>query len=145
MTDPTQQLEANKRVIRQFGEAWASGDVDALDDLVAEDCVLHVSGVGPLHGREEVEQTVQMYQAAFSDLAIEIHDLVAEDDKVVKHFTGSGTHRGEFLGIEATGEYSETPGFSLYRLDDGKIVEATMIGDFLALLQQLGVDELPDV
>lgn len=58
---------------------------------------------------------------------------------MVARLTRTGTHEGEFLGIEPTGERMETAAIEMYRLDDGVITEAWLNVDMLRLLQQLGV------
>jgi len=41
----------------------------------------------------------------------------------VERFTASGTHRGEFMGVKATGNTLTLPGINIFRVRDGKIVE----------------------
>ena len=143
MSVSPEQIDENKQLVRDFADLWASGDVNELDELVADDCVFELSGMEPLEGREALAGTIEYYQTAFPDLEIEIHQLVAEDDTVVKHYSAMGTHEGEFMGIEPTGKDVETPGISVYHCDDGKIVKATIIADSLVMFQQLEVDSLP--
>jgi predicted ester cyclase len=50
---------------------------------------------------------VQPFRGAFPDFEIEIVELLAEGAKVVGHFRCSGTHRGEWLGVPATGRRFE--------------------------------------
>lgn len=49
----------------------------------------------------------------------------------------TGTHRGEFLGIPATGRRISTQEFAVYRVEEGKFVEAWVAADNLHLAQQL--------
>jgi predicted ester cyclase len=63
--------------------------------------------------------------------------MLAEDDKVVVRFTLRATHRGEFMGIPATGKPIAVPGIIIYRIANGKIAEHWMQVDSVALTQQL--------
>ena len=64
--------------------------------------------------------------------------MVAEGDMVAERAMFRGTHRGEFMGIPATGKQvtGDIMGFNL--LVDGKIAERGRIIDIFGLMQQLG-------
>ena len=49
--------------------------------------------------------------------------MIAEGDKVLVLFIYQGTHTEEFEGIQATGKRIEFSGISLFRIEDGMIVE----------------------
>ena len=70
---------------------------------------------------------------------MEIHDQIAEDDKVATRFTNRATHEGELEGIEATGNTVEMTGIMIHRFEDGKIVESFQEADNADLMGQLGV------
>ena len=58
--------------------------------------------------------------SAFPDWHLEMRNLVADGDYIALHFTVTGTHRGVFQGIEATGRRVTISEFTFYRLEDGK-------------------------
>ena len=131
--------EQNKAAARKVFEAFNTGDVDSLDEAVAPDSVDH-DPYNP-HASEGVEglkKTIAMYRDAFPDLRITIEDQIAEGDKVVTRWTGTGTHQGEVLGIPASGKTSTITGIGIDRFEDGKIVEAWNNWDTLGMLQQIG-------
>ncbi len=140
------QREANKRAAQQIYDVWDGGDEDVLDDLIAEDVVFHTPHYirGTVRGREAYKNNLRMVRAAVPDLFFRAHTVVAEDDKVIAYATFGGTHEGELLGIEPTGNSVEVEDFVLYRFDDGKVVEVISRPDFLSLFMQLGAIELPE-
>jgi predicted ester cyclase len=71
-----------------------------------------------------------------------VHQLVAEGDIVVERFTATGTHRGEFMGVEATGNTLTLPGINIFRVRGDKIVERWGCLDLAGLMRQLG--QVPD-
>ncbi len=77
---------------------------------------------------------------AFPDFNIEPEHMVATDDDVAIAYTVTGTHQGEFLGVEPTGRSISARGVQIARFRDGQIVECWGSSDELSILQQLGVD-----
>ena len=55
------------------------------------------------------------------------------------HWTASGTHKGEFKGIQPTGKKFTVTAIDIDRIVDGKVKECWTNMDELGLLQQLGV------
>jgi len=84
-----------------------------------------------------------MYRTVFPDLQAPAEGQVAEGDLVVTRWTARGTHRGELLGIPASGKRAAVPGVIIDRLAGGKIAEEWAYYDALVMLQQLGATSLP--
>ena len=78
------------------------------------------------------------WRSAFPDWYVSSDELLAEGDRVAQHWTGRGTHQGEFQGIASTGRQVTVPDTVFYRLVSGKITEFRGLFDGRALLQQLG-------
>lgn len=146
MSATTDQSEANKRAAQQVFDVWDGGDIDALDDVLAEDLTFHGNPeevVGASHGREAYKENLHMLRAGFPDLFFRAHEVVAEDDTVMAYCTFGGTHEGELMGIEPTGNSVEAGWFGRYRFDDGKLVEVIALPDLFGMFLQLGVIEPP--
>lgn len=47
--------------------------------------------------------------------------MVAEGDLLTIHGRLTGTHEGEFMGIEPTGREVDVPGIASYRVEDGMV------------------------
>jgi steroid delta-isomerase-like uncharacterized protein len=137
--------QTNKEFARRWNEEiWGQQNVDAIDDLVAEDFVGHdPSRPEPVRGPDGVRAVVEMLFSAFPDTQVDLEEVVAEGDRIAMRITASGTHEGEFMGIEPTGEEMEVSVMTFQRIEDGKAVEEWQIVDTLGMLQQLGVIELP--
>jgi serine phosphatase RsbU (regulator of sigma subunit) len=96
----------------------------------------HPRNQGPDH-REGYLQVVAQEQAAFSDIRYSIEDQIAEDDKVMTRWTGSGVHdRGEYQGFAPTGRWSAGKIIDVHRIEGGKIAEEWKGASTLADLQQ---------
>jgi ketosteroid isomerase-like protein len=137
--------EQNKDLIRRFDAVVASGDVDALDELCAEDMVNHSlapSRPKGLAGTREFLRTgmPRLENDGWGDDSV----MVAEGDYVVQFGVRAGTWQGgPFLGVDASpGPYSREVAFC-YRIRDGKIAERWAMRDDLTMLRQLGALSTP--
>ena len=71
-------------------------------------------------------------------LQLGVEDVIAEGSKLVWRLRLNGTHRGVFLGVEATGKRVSYDLISIARVEGGKIAERWTLFDKHAILQQLG-------
>jgi steroid delta-isomerase-like uncharacterized protein len=88
---------------------------------------------------EGLKDVLRGMRAGFPDMHWSVEEQIAEGDKVLTRFVWSGTHRGEFLGVSATGRSVTVWGMVIDRFQDGKIKETRFIMDVLGLMMQLGV------
>lgn len=120
--------DANEELVRrQIHEVWTERRVEALPDFVGPDLL------------EEATEHVRQFLDAFSDIHVDIEDLIAGGDRVVARLTISATHSGPFAGAAGTGNRISFGSFRIYRISDGKIVETWAMQDRLALMEQLGL------
>jgi predicted ester cyclase len=126
--------DANKELVRRFyREAIVERDSSACERLLSADFVHS----GEPRGRAGQRQAVDYFLTAFPDLEHEITLIVAEDDLVAAHQRWSGTHGGEFLGVEASGNHVEFTSTAILRVRDGLISQAWDELDSGAILAQL--------
>lgn len=132
----------HKAVVERAVEAWDRQDVEALEEVYAEDVVHHNVDLG---GLAALEDSARDWFDAFPDLSHTVEELVAEDDLVVARVRITGTHEGEsdlYGGLEPTGESVEMLGVFMERVEDGRITERWVVENHLDLLDQLGAVEL---
>lgn len=130
--------DRNKAIIeRSENELWSRGDLAVASQLYSPDFVGHFP-IGPeWRGIEGITREVRNHRTAFPDWNERIEDIIAEGDKVVIRFKSTGTHRGDFAGIPATGRKVTIAEVAIYRLTDGKIVEQWGMPDIAGLMTQL--------
>lgn len=132
--------EENKAIIQRFvDEVLNKKNVDALGDFMAEDMVDHNPPPIEKPGLEGMKDMIRMFFNAFPDLEVQVHDVIAEGDKVVMRGTTTGTHQGEFMGIAATGKKVSYGEIHVLRMADGKMAEHWGVEDQMGMMQQLGV------
>lgn len=140
----TQQQE-NKEVVQQFISEFVNGqNYDLVDDIFTEDYTRHdpaspeaESGPGPW-----VESMKAMNQG-FPDGKVHIGELITDGDMVAFEGTMTGTHQGDFRGIDPTNASIEIQGNAMHRIREGQIAETWATWDFLGLLAQIGAVDPP--
>lgn len=137
--------EQNRGLVRRFvREVVNGGDYDVVDELFAADYVRYDPTLAEeKRGPEGFKETVETWRTAFPDIEMTIDAMVAEGDLIAFRSTETGTHEGEFMGIEPTGERIELTGNVMHRLEDGKLVETWASFDMLGLFDQIGAIEMP--
>jgi steroid delta-isomerase-like uncharacterized protein len=135
--------ESNKALVQRYQDAHNANNLAALDEIVSPDLISHNMQPGVPAGREGGKMVHQGLLATFPDQRTETLSLIAEGDKVVQHFTVSGTDKGGLFGAPPTGKSYKVPGISIFRIANGKIVEHWGVFDQMGVLQQLGMMPMP--
>ena len=131
----------NKVIIqRLYEEAWNQRRFELMDLLLSPSHSLHGSPSvsGPAVGPEVYKHVMLLYTAAYPDLCFRIEEMIGEGEKVACYWTMTGTHRGEFLGIPATGKKVSVEGITIHHVTNGKIMDTFAAADNWSLMQQLG-------
>ncbi len=128
-----------KETVRRFVEEYQEKrDSAALAEYLSPDVTDHSPMPGMAGGADGVGQIFEMLWSALPDMRVEIHDQIAEGDKVMTRKSFVGTQRGELFGIPATDKEVHMDLVDIVRVLDGKIVEHWNIVDTYGLMQQLG-------
>ena len=131
----------NKSIVRRmYEEVWNKRNLEVAKELISPSHAMQLidlpdSGIGP----EAYARNVVQYVRAFPDLKFTVLDMVAENDKVVALWNISGTHKGEFRGLAATGKKISVDGITISQLASGKIIDSYVSLDLWSMMQQLGV------
>lgn len=130
--------DENRAVVRRWiTEFKTGGDESVSDEVRSPDFVNHSAPPGAPSGPDAGKLAFRAMRAAFPDLHVEIEDMLAEGDRVVTRQTFSGTHRGEWLGVPATGRSVSWAVIDVVRLAEGRLVEHWAVADLHGLLGQL--------
>jgi steroid delta-isomerase-like uncharacterized protein len=130
--------------IQRLYDLINAGDIDGFGRQLADDFVDRdeIPGLPPT--KEGVVQYFRLLLAAFPDMKMDVQDSFASGDKAVARLRVSGTHKGEFMNIPATGNLVSMSLIDITRFgDDGLAREHWGVADQLTLMQQLGVIPAP--
>ena len=125
MTFSEEELEEkNKQVARQFYDAFNRHDPEEMSQLVSSNAgyTFHLVGM-PATDWKGRKQFITNVVKAFPDIDHHILDVVAAGDKVALRLNITGTHKGQFQDIPATGKKISVGCVNFLSIIDGKIIE----------------------
>jgi len=125
-------------VRRFYEELWNRWDLAIADEILAPDLRFRGTLGTRLVGIEAFRGYVEQVRAAFPDWHNHLEELIDAGETIVARLIFSGTHRGELLGVAATGARVEYAGIAIFRLDGGRIAEAWVVADTQELWRALG-------
>jgi steroid delta-isomerase-like uncharacterized protein len=94
-------------------------------------------------GMSGLKDLIASLRSAFPDLHATVEEQIAEGDKVVSRVTISGTQRGEFAGMPATGKSFTISGVSIWEVRGSLLIQEWVSWDALGMMQQLGAIPAP--
>jgi predicted ester cyclase len=123
-------VEENMALARRFLEALVTGNLEAMDEVMAADFVSHdllFSSQAP--DREGVIWAIAQVSAAVSNASVRFEDQVAGGDKIVTRCVARATHdRGELMGVAPSGKEMTNTFVVIHRIERGKIAEEWSMG-----------------
>jgi predicted ester cyclase len=130
-------LERNRASIeRFFRDVIGAGDLDLLDELAVDDYEDHVALPGQGRGREGLKRRVARIRAAFQPRH-KLHAVIVEADRVAVHWTLSGVHSAEFMGLPPTRKPVEFDGVDIYAMRGGCMAAHWNVVDMWAFYRQV--------
>ena len=140
---PSQNVQTpdNKQIVRRFmDECWSQGKLDTVSELVAANCRLHDPVFPSLtSGADNLRRHIESCRNGFPDLKFTIDDTIAERNEVVLHWTGTGTHKAQFLGMQPTNKRVSVSGTTIFRIEGSKITEEWSHWNLMSMMEQLGL------
>lgn len=118
-------MSAAADIVRRLtDEAFVGGNVDVVDEVIADDFVSHDPAPGTPGTREGYRALAEIVVSAFSDRKLEFDEyLDTTDGRVVESWAMVATHTGEAFGVPGSGQQVRVRGIEIWRCSNGKIVE----------------------
>lgn len=136
--------EANLELVDEFNTTiFADNDFSRLGEFIAEDARHLEGGDVQFEGIDAFRTYFEDMLADWDGLEMDVVSIVADDDRVVYNFSMNGTAVEDLtVGEEtydAAGKSFNWDGFVSLTIEDGMIVESTLLTDEASILRQLGV------
>src|SRR5829696_2569180 len=107
----------NEQLVRTFFDAVNKHDVEKMSSLVADDYVNEWVGMGPGLNKSDWLKIISTFFESFPDYVDTITNLwTVSNEVVIIEFTGTGTHKKEWLGIPPTGKRIEWKYMALIKI-----------------------------
>jgi predicted ester cyclase len=140
--DRSTRMNTARQLALQVLEAMNANALDRIGPLVSEDFIDHGAPPWAPTGRAGYLQTMGFVTGVLR-VRYELHDVVAEGDRVAIRATAHGVHTTGHLGFAATGKPYAMPTMHLYRESGGVLVEHWGVRDELSVLWQVGALPVP--
>ena len=122
---------------RDFDDVWAQKDLDAIDQIYAEDFVGHGYPLGLTVSRARYKTLVGWFHEAFPDCSIDVTEMTADEDFVYAEWTFTGTHERTLFGMPPSGTDVTFSGGGRHAHSDGRVSEVGQDVDWSDLYGQL--------
>ena len=131
--------EKNKAIVVRFNkEVIEQGNIGSFHELVSPDVINHAAPEGAPNGPESMEHFLfHMLRVGFPDVTAEIHDQVAEGDRVTTRKTLHGTHTGTFMGVPPSNKRVRIRVIDIIRLHEGRYAEHWGMSNIPEVLKEL--------
>ncbi len=140
MTTPVERVE-------QARQRWNDGDLPGYLELYADDLRFHGVGPAPMDKPSVAGFYEQLWSAMGApgrpNPQLDFHERLVDGDLYSCRFAVSGEHRGDFMGVPATGRPYVLEGITIMRFRGDQVVERWTTADFLGVMVQLGAVAAP--
>jgi steroid delta-isomerase-like uncharacterized protein len=127
-------MDLLNRYYEEMGNMW---NFDLATELLSDDFRFRGSLGVEVVGPEAFKGYMRFVQSAFPDFHNRIDRSLTTPERVVAQLTYSGTHKGEFLGIPATGRRIAYPGIAIFDRTGDKFSAGYVVGDRVLLLEAI--------
>jgi len=128
-----------EEVVRRLADTFNDPQTRELSYFEFYDDSLIIHGFPPNlpTNKEGFKEFIYSLWRAFPDIRIIFEDLIIEGNKVAGRYYLTGTHKGEFLDIQATDKQFKVNGMTIFSFRDEKVTERWNIVDIISLTGQL--------
>jgi ketosteroid isomerase-like protein len=130
-------MELSSPVVTRWLAAGDSGAVEAFDDLLHGDVVVHAPRGLSTKSLDAEKQVWREAVAAISDLRHEVQEVVAKGNVEMARVVVTGRLLREFAGVPGSGRPFRMDQAVICHLDGGKIFEAWEIADVGSLVDEI--------
>jgi predicted ester cyclase len=130
-------VDPRETVVFRWLAAGDRGDVDAFDDLLHPDVVVHAPAGLSTESADAEKQVWREAVAAMPDLRHDVQEVVVDGDVEMARVVVTGTMQAEFGGVPGTSRSFRMDQAVITHLRDGKVAEAWEIADVAALRLQV--------
>jgi predicted ester cyclase len=137
-------VDPRHTVVFRWLAAGDAGDLDAFDDLLHPDAVIHAPLGLSTTSVEDEKKVWKDALAAIPGIRHNVREVVVDGEVEMARVVVTGTMTGSFGGVEGTGRSFRIDQAVITHLRDGKVIEAWEVADIAGLKAQLSGTAAPD-
>jgi predicted ester cyclase len=130
--------QENIEALKRAGDRFKARDLEGHLELYTSSVIHHGFSSRIRPGVAGLRDHYNGLLKAFPDMRVDIHDFIADGEKVAHRFSFFGTHRGDFLGVAPTLKQVTAPGIHIHLFQGGKCIEVWQVLDTFRFLSQIG-------
>ncbi len=132
-------LTAEERhAVETLYRAFSEHNPDLLDEAVTPDWQDIPLAPQQAPGRDGMKPLIRGFSAAFPDAKVTVHEIIGVSGRAAVRAEISGTHRGEWFGVPATGKAFVLPIHEFHRIENGRLTHTWHMEDWFGWLHQVG-------
>ena len=129
---------ANRELVRRIFEEGINGSNDAVfQELLSPGFVNH-DLPAPRPGPDGFAMVIGVFRTGFPDMMFYVDEVIVDGPLVSTRGYLTGSHQGEFMGVQPSGEQILVKYIDQWRFEDGQAQESWVSIDLLGLMQQIG-------
>lgn len=136
-------VQKNIELVKRHFQNEVLGDSAAVLSEMTDDC--HYFMYPAIDEQIDDKRTITAIHnglsSAFSDMYIDIEDIVASEDTVAAKVVLGGKQTGEWDGIPPSGKNIYLHTAAYFKIRDGRIINESIYFDRREILRQLGITE----
>jgi steroid delta-isomerase-like uncharacterized protein len=133
-------ISGAEQVLDEWATAWSSHNTEKVLSLFSDDCVYEDVTFGVVNrGKKELQAFADGVFAAVTDFKVELTARFAAATWAGMEWVMSGTHKGDFPGMPATGKHFSIRGVTILELQAGKIRRNSDYWDAATVMRQVGL------
>ena len=129
----------NIKIVKTFYNYLDSHDTSSFSNLIHKNFVSFFGSSEDSITLVELKPLMRSFYSAFPDFKHHIKNIFASGDFVVCHAKYTGTHKGDFMNIPATGIKISFKGIHIFKIKEGSIIELHEVADNLSFMTQIGL------
>jgi len=135
---PETEADRNRELVRRiFEEGINDGNDAVLQELLSPGYVNH-DLPSPRPGPGGFAMVMGVFRTGFPDMTFYVDEVIVDGALVSTRGYLTGSHQGEFMGVQPSGEQILVKYIDHWRFEDGLAQESWVSLDLLGLMQQIG-------
>lgn len=136
------EVQIIKDQMAKFNTMINTADLKMANDLIADDAPFYTPAFRePAYGGAGYLSLVFWLRKSFPNVQWKMEEIIVEKNKAAVSWICSGTHKGDFMGIPATGRDFSARFMNIYSFNENhKIISDTAAEGMIAIFQALGAN-----